>query len=337
MTATLGLFVWYAINGDTLGPLDVDRSTLLGWMQEAGVDESFLPAPARGIDAFRCATSTATDEYEIPDPGGGRGTWVRLVIRETDSGESFVMRRVYRIATEPDGEPVERRVANLQFFRPRRKMTGRVPGSERLQTLVDQRLRGLDRQRVTALVKRCVVAYETHRRKILGSTLRTHIRNHLLGLSAVATANNTHGGTYLLPPDRLDEVQRVQSVIRSCGPGCRLRILPVPPDPDLREMVVTSVDTDIQGRAMSLRHEVLMWVDRNGRAAPTAHRLAGWEADYRFLQQVALEWMELLDEDAFGQAADGLEQAMAVIEQVGRRRSSRTVGAQPKVAGHSAG
>jgi len=307
----LSLFVWYTISsGAGEEPLPITREELKDLLVKADIDPQFLPDTSRAIDAFRSATTAATDEYDSD------GTPMRLVVRETRQTPTHVMRQVFRQWTNAEsGEIEEQRVADLQFFRPRRTAAGRVHGTERLRILVDQRMSGLDRARVDALVKRIQAAYKTNRDRLSSHAVRAVARTYLYRLGAVAVADSG-GGAYLLPPEHRAEAQALQAVIRQCGPGCRLRVIPLPDEPDLREMVVESIDVDIETRALVLVRDVGEWVAGHPEVAPTTARWTGWRAECRIMQDLLLDYSDRYDA-TFPRAGAALDTLMEMTDELG--------------------
>jgi hypothetical protein len=306
----ISLFVWYRISsGGSSDALPITRDRMKQLLIEAGIDPEFLPATARGVDAFRSATTSATDEYDR------RGTMVRLVVRETRQTPEHVMRTVFRQWTDDDGYLCEERTADLQFFRPHRTSAGRVPGSQRLRCVVDQRLRGVDRTRTQRLIDRIIQAYELNMQLLSPHAVRSVVRDHLIRLGAVAVAESG-GGAYLLPPELRAEAEALQSILRQCGPGCRMRLIPIPDEPDLREMVIESIDTDIEGRAQALVRDIASWVEEHPKEAPTTARWTSWRGEGRILQDWLVDYSDRYD-TTFAGAGAALDTLVEMTDQIG--------------------
>ncbi len=307
----IGHLICYTISsGASEEPLAVTRDQLRKLLVEAGIDTAYLPPEGRAINAFRTATSPVTDTYQRGD------ITVTLSIREV-TGDDVVTRHVYATWRDHEGATKERRMANLQFFRPRRTAAGRVPGTERLRVLVDQRLKGIDRERTEALVARVKELYQINRDHLNAHALRAVVRAYLSNLGAVAVAGST-GGWYLVPPEKLTAVAAIRSVVRRCGDNCRMRVIPLPDDPDMRAMIVESVDADVAGRAAVIVREMGELLHGDPRAVPSTARWSAWRADCQILQDLLVAYGDRYA-SSFPAAAATLDQAVEMSTQLGRR------------------
>ena len=307
----LSLLVWYTISSGSDGPLPIARDQLKQMLTDAGMDGVNLPASARTVDSFRSATTNASDEY---DSGKRR---VRLVVRETGQSVNYVMRRVFKQWTDDDGDIQEQRVADLQFFRPERRSAGRVQGSERLRCLVDQRLRGIDRARVTALVQRIETHFEANRDLMSTAAVRAVVRGYLDRIGAVQMAESG-GGAYLVSPAQRAEVESLKQLVLACGQNCRFRIIPLPDEPDLRTMVIESIDTDLAARAEAVARDINDWMGEHPKGSPTTPRWLSWRSELSLMQDWLVAYADLYD-NVFPTAAAALERLLKLTETVGLR------------------
>lgn len=300
MNTPLSLVVLYTVSSGAVDePLPVTRDQLLSWLSEVGISQQLLPAFGRGVNAFRTATTRATDEYQ-------RGTTaVRLSVTEFASTGDYVKRRVMMTEeTSAGGVKPPRWVADLVFYRPRRKNTGRVHGTERFCTLVDHRLKGVDKDRVTALVRDCEKRYELHRQQLSAHALRQVIRNFVAALGGVSST--TPEGGFFLPPEHRGQAEALREVIRKCGSNCVMRILTAPEgDSDLRDWLLTSIDADITGRVRAQQKLIADWTTENPTAVPTAPRWRSWRDECAVLQDLLVGFVDRYD-TTFPQAADAL-------------------------------
>src|SRR5512140_2190467 len=135
-------------------------------------------------------------------------------------------------------------------------------------------------------------------------------RNYLTRLGAVAVADSA-GGAYLLSPVHREAAEALQAIVRQCGPGCRLRLIPILDEPDLREMVIESIDVDIEARALVLVREVANWVTEHPKESPTTAKWTSWRAECRIMQDWLVDYMERYDA-MFARAATALDTLLAM-------------------------
>lgn len=307
---TLSLFVLYTIgSGSSDDPLEVTREQMKGWLADAGIDPAYLPAHGRSVDAFRSATSTAADSYDY------LGTSVRLVVRETAATKDVVTRRVFQTWIE-DGAPQERLVATLQFFRPHRTAEGRIHGSERMRWRVDQRLSGFHKGRVSEFVARLKKTYELRRELLSPHAVRAVVRTYLTDCGAVAMSE-AGGGAYLVDPLHADQVKALQAIVMRCGPRCRMRVIPILDEPDLREMVLESADADIAARASAVFKEVSDWMASHPGLAPATTRWTSWMGECRVLQDRLVDYMERFEDAQFPTASQRVGQLADLTAELG--------------------
>lgn len=307
MTGYLGLLAWYNI-GPTDEPLPVARDGLAAWFEELGLDSGFLPPPVRAVEAFRTATSQLTDEW-VSD-----GIRYRLVVREAERTEDYVKRQLWATWSTVEG-PQERRVADLQFFRPRRVTAGRIRGTEKLKTMMHQGLQDLDRERLRAVVDRCRRQYEAYVHQLSPRTLREIVRNYLLHLGAISLRAGG-GGVFFVPLDQRDQVGALRQLLSRCGPQCRLMFSPMVDDPEQREMLRDSVELDIETRVQAVLRDIADWTNKNPGKRPSTLMWRSWHGEYEVLSDVLVRFGDLLDA-TFADAADRLEDLGEAIKDTG--------------------
>lgn len=291
MSEPLGLILWYTVTGGET--LDTTRNELKQWLTDAGMDPALVPGTSRSIDAFRAATTGATDTYQLGE------RVITLEVREIRQTPEHVMRHVVRLDKGPGGAS-QTKVAEMQFFRPVRVSAGRLHGTERIRTVVDRRLRGLDKERVTALVQRCEQAYEAALSRMSPQQVRSVVRNYLTSIGAVPVVD-FGGGAYLLMPEQGPRAASLADVVAKCGPECRVRVIPLIDQPELRSLIVESIDTEMADRAGALLREVV----EQTRVTPA--RRATWRAGMHQLQEWLIQYGDRYDA-AFPRAAGAIEQ-----------------------------
>lgn len=310
MTDMLGVWAWYSIaNEGSDEPLPVTRDELGAWFKELGLEEGFLPTPVRGVEAFRVATTGLADEWV------SNGTKYRVRVRETERTEDYVKRQLFATWSGPKG-PQERRIADLQFFRPRRTMHGRVHGTEKLKVMMHQGLEDLDEARLRALVERAKAQYQMHLTRLTPHAMRNIVRGYVLWLGGVSLRLGG-GGNYFLPIEQLEQVRQLRKLIGRCGPQCRLMFTTVFDDPEQRDMLREAIEIDVEARAQQLVRDIDEWRRRNPGRAPTTLTWKAWLAEQGVLTDLLMRYADEL-EVTFDRAAIAVEQLRATIDAASR-------------------
>lgn len=304
MSDYLGTLVWYNIGGEE--PLPVTRGELARWFEELSLDEAFLPAQPRGVEAFRAATTGLSDEWVS---GGIR---YRASVRETTSNSEFVLRQLWASWTDENGETQSRRVADLQFFRPRRTADGRQHGTEVLKTMLHRGLEDLDRARLQAIVDRCERAYKAFATRQSTQAIRFTVRRYLIDRLSAVSMRAGGGGTYFVPPEHHETVRALAQLVRRCGPQCRMLFTPVVNEPEQRDMIRESVEQDVEARVDSLLRTLDEWRTKNAGKHPSVELLGNWGGEQVNLADLMVTYGDLLDA-TFERAPDRLEELGAAI------------------------
>lgn len=315
MSDSLGTLVWYSIGGPTDEPLPVSQEALAAWFDELALDAALLPPPTRGVEAFRAATSGLADEWES---GGIR---YKVSVREAKRTDDFVLRQLWASWVDADGNPQSRRVADLQFFRPRRVTAGRVHGTEKYKTMLHQGLEDLDRARLKAIVDRTRAAYEMHLNRLSTQVVRGLIRNYLLQQLRAVSMRSGSGGTYLVPTEHHETVRALRKLVARCGPQCRLMYTPMIDDPEQRDMIRDAVEADVEGRCESQLRDIDDWARKNEGKAPSMLLLGSWRAERGVLQELLLQHGDALGV-TFDRAPDRLEDLGRAIDEMQLRAAA---------------
>lgn len=315
MSQFLGVLCLYSItSGVADEPLPITREGLEAAFAELQLDERFLPTPVRGVEAFRAATSNLSDSWES---GGIR---YKVSVRETERTEDYVLRQMFATWTDAEGIRQERRVADLQFFRPRRVTAGRIRGTEKLRTMLHRGLEELDRERLQALVDKGRAQYDMYVHRLTPHAMRLLVRSYLQYLGGVSLRAGA-GGAYFLPLEQLDQVRLLRDLVHRFGPQCRLMFTPMVDDPEQREMIRDAVELDVEARVQSLLRDIEEWTRRNPDKTPSALTMRSWDDEHGVLTELLLSYGDLLD-CAFERAGDQLEDLKRVIGRMGGRFAS---------------
>lgn len=295
---SLGSVLWFAIDGSD-DALPVSGEELTAWFAELGFDPVFLPRATLTIDAFRSASSALSARYFI-----GRRE-VTLAVRQTASNGGQVTRQVERTEVDDTGKVHTTRVAQLQFFRPRRVAGGRVRGSETIATMIHRGLAGRDREEVTALVDRFKSRYEAFRRQTSVPAIRVMLRHMLARHDGVLL--RSAGGGYFLPAHRDDDVLRLRELMHRIGERIRVHVMRVPDDPEQLELVTEGIQDDVADRCDILIGEIEDWLQANPDRAVPVTKFRQWRNEARFVMDRMSRYADL-----YGP----LPRAAAVIEDV---------------------
>lgn len=311
----LGVLCMYSItSGVADEPLPITREELEAAFTELKLEPGFLPAPVRGVEAFRAATSNLSDSWT------SNGLKYKVSVRETDRTDDYVTRQMLASWTDADGIPQERRVADLQFFRPRRVTAGRIRGTEKLKTMLHRGLDDLDRERLDALVKKARSQYDMYVHRLTPHAMRLLVRQYLQFLGGVSLRAGA-GGAYFLPLDQLEQVRVLRELVRRFGPQCRLMYTPMVDDPEQRDMIRDSVELDVEARVQSQLHDIEDWRRRNPGKTPGVTIVRSWTDEHDLLADLLVDYGDLLNV-AFGRAADQLEDLKGAIDRMNGQLAS---------------
>lgn len=271
---SLGCVLWFAIDGSDEA-LPVSGDQLAGWFAELGFDPVFLPRATLTIDAFRSASSNLSARYFV-----GRRE-ITLGVRQTASNGGQVTRQIERTEVDETGKVHTTRVAQLQFFRPRRVAGGRVKGSETIATMVHRGLEGRDRDEVTGLVDKFKARYEAFCRQTSVPAVRVMLRHMLAQHDGVLL--RSAGGGYFLPADREDAVLRLRELTHRIGERIRVHVMPVPNHPEQLELVTEAIQDDVADRCDILIREIEDWLQANPDRGVPATKFRQWRNEARFV------------------------------------------------------
>lgn len=309
-TTILGYLVAYTITtGGDSPTLDVSREQLDEWWPELGLDKVFLPGAPHMIDAFRTATTQQAVEYRSDD-----GARYRLVVQEMKSEQDLVIRWVMRQGLSEGSS--SSKVAEIKFFRPRRRNVGRVRGSEDVKVSLHAGLAGVDREQVQLFVDTCLERYESLRRTLTPRRVRLLLHDYLSRLDGVPIL--LASAIYFIPTAGIDTARALRTFVERCGEHCRMMLVPVIDDEEQRAMLLHAIDRDVEDRARRTLNAIVSWQQQNPTKPPTPGRTKGWTQEYQGLEGLVARYAESLDM-AFPRAADALEELKAATQSIARR------------------
>lgn len=309
MSDHLGYLIAYTISTGSDEPnLDVTRDQLELWFDELGISTKFLPGAIKTVDAFRQATSAQVEYTNEEDHR------FRLVVEEMKTGPDLVIRWVMRqglsAGTRSD------KVAEITFYRPRRKTGRRVAGSEDVKSRLHKGLRGRDLEVTQEFVDGCLERYGKSRRQLSPHRLRKIVRETLTRAGAIPIqATNT---IYFVPSDGYDTALAMREFVSRCGGTCKMLLLPLIDDDDQREMLREAIDTDVDCRAKVTLGAVARWRAENPTKTPGPLLIHAWVREYRGLTAILERYGDEY-EMTFPLAAQGLEDLQAALNQVSQR------------------
>lgn len=319
MMTPLALQVWYRIAADNgQEPIPISRAELLAAVTELGIEGCQLAA-GNATDAFRTATSRMVGEYTKD------GRLIRLAVREGRKNDDMLLRYVYRIWKDDDGIKHEARSATLEFFRPRRTAAGRIHGSERLRTMVDRRLDGVDKEHVTALVQRAVARYEATQSNITPHGLRSLVRNQVARLGGIALIGAA-GSQFLVPTTEHEYVKRLQALVERCGGECSFNWAEVPDTPRWRATYAASADADLEATAGHLLQEVRDFLATKD-FTPSGRQLAAWRLEANVITERVMTIGDLVEEPC-PRTSTVLETVLELLAEMPATRGNRRLSAR---------
>lgn len=255
----LGKIVLFTITDES-----ITRSQLETRFMNLGLDKRLLPQDVKPIDAFKKATSEATDKYTLP----GDKTAV-VLCRDVSANHEYVRRQITR-------EVKDRRARQLSYSKAidctfyRARVTGGVSqkGSERVQIRIDPT--DLDPSEL-ADVKRIAQAiedrYSHYYNHLDGNRLRAVVRDYLKHLNAI----ELKGGVYFIHVAHSDELSRLQQLVQGFGGGCMMHTIPLVDIERERKMVALAFEREASQALHEIANEVKALKSTRKSISPNAY------------------------------------------------------------------
>ena len=244
-----GYTTWFTITGSADGALPIGRDAVASWFEELQLPMEALPQSIRAVDAFRAASTDLTRQYQ-------QGEWdVTLSVIESHQNEHVVIRHVMREARHPRHRMLKERVAELKFFRAKRRASGRVHGTETWEWRIAAGVEDeLTREQVNILLGDFAGRFARLRANLSHSTMRQIVRGVLAEMDAVSLKPTA--GIYFVPAHEGARLQQLRELVSRVGPDCHVRAIPVPDEDQFYEMVTEAVNAEVVEEAEALLNQL---------------------------------------------------------------------------------
>lgn len=293
--------VLYSVFEGTVTP-----GQLEGWFRDLGLDEKFLPAPIRSVDAFEKVTGPCgiCRSYPLDDPGGnaasrrrrtrqdGKGREATPMIRHVRRDKDQVVRHLVREVRDEASVKLSYDVRRAECVF-RRDQAPSVPhGAGTLLVTPDyeaiRQLPQAEHDTVGQVLTELQAAYRHHCTDLTGDRLRAVIRGYIEGLSAVRMRPT--GGEYFVHRSHSGTLAALRELVSRFGDGSHLSRVPVPDEDEMREMITTAFTTRARDELAKLAIDIAT-AQRDGVGGAA---LATLHKRFRDLQASAAEHARLL-------------------------------------------
>lgn len=251
---------------------DVEQVTvddLRTWFTELELDEAYLPAPPRPVEAFEKATSAAKTSYPLGGPKrrdhGQTGQTVTLMMRPVVRGETRIVRHLVREFVDHSNEELsyEVEIARASFDRATGPGADPGDGEMSIEPVNTDSLGNEEQQVLEALIQQITADFAARRTYVAAEKLRKLLRDYIeRELGAV----RIHNGVYFVHRTHFDALAALRTLATRCGAA--LTRVPLPDTEESRELVEGAFDTKISGDLKSLSRDLA-----REQADPKAYRV----------------------------------------------------------------
>lgn len=211
LDALLGRIVLFTITDEPVAHSDLER-----WFSDLGLDDKYLPAQGKSLDAFKKATSDTKDSYPMKRQRTGQ-----LLCRDVTSTGEFVRRQITREIKDGGKKRLAYDEAiTCTFYRP---PADRQDAAQLRIVVNDQVLEDEELKIVQLVAQSIKVRYDRYYQYLDGQKLRACIRGYLKKLNAI----EIKGGVYFVHASRDDELNRLAELVGKFGGGCHMNMIPI--------------------------------------------------------------------------------------------------------------
>ena len=212
------------------------RDVLVQNFTDLSLNEEYLPADIRPLDAFKKATAEAKDKYVLAS-----GATCEVLRREVEQTPAYVKQQITREVRDAKKQTLSyTKAIECTFYRGTARTVDGVrcipKGSERVNVRVTKD--GLTDDELTAvqdIARGIVERYKNYYDNLDGNRLRATVRNYLKGpLDAI----EIKAGCYFVHAAKSDELARLATLVERLGGGCAMHTIPLVDLEAQRSMVV---------------------------------------------------------------------------------------------------
>lgn len=304
----LGRIVMFTITDE-----QIDRAALEQKFQDLNLDPRMLPPEIKPIDAFKKATSDATNKYTLPN-----GQVCTVLCRDVTSTTELVKRQITREVKDTKARTLSySRAIDCTFYRASTEKkadgtTGTKKGSERVKIMLDPA--GLDQSElaeVSTIVDEISARYHRYYHFLDGNKLRATVRDYLKHLNAI----ELKGGVYFVHINRSDELSRLQQLVAYLGGGCSMYSIPLVDIDRERQMVTAAFQREASQQLNEVAKECAHL--RESRKSITPQAYARIKERYDDVVAKAIEHQGVLQvsQDLTGAAAEVALHALTELQE----------------------
>lgn len=285
--------------------VDVDQITvddLRNWLSELELNEDYLPAPARPVEAYEKATSSAKISYPL---GGSKrrdhnqnGQTVTLMMRPVVRGEARILRHLVRELVDHANEELsyEVEIARCEFRRAAGQGADPGDGEMTIERVNTECLTDDEHQVLDGVIQKITDEFENRRHYVSADRIRKILRDYgEKELHAV----RIHKGVYFVHREHLTTLASLRELASRCG--AELTRVPLPDTTESREMVETAFDGKVSGDLKSLSRDLA-----REQADPKGYRVRQLHKRFSSIKGSVVEHQRQMD-SARTELADSLE------------------------------
>lgn len=270
----------------TISDRDVTRADLVQWFDDLHLNQKFLPPEVRPIDAFKKATSEI-DEHSYPMADGTEGI---LLTRKVTTTRDELQRGIVREIRDSRRRTLSHGVViDARFYKPK-KVTGVTQGgSERIRlTRMNEALTPSEIPEIDKVMQEIETRYRHHVSYLDGNKVRAVVRNYLRYLNAL----ELKGGVYFVHTSRTDELKRLQELVRRCGGGCRMDLIPLVDMANERDIIIEAFQKEAEESLLDLVKSIAHVSNTRKEVTPEAYTKL--KKEYDTILKQALEYQRTL-------------------------------------------
>lgn len=304
----LGRIVMFTITDEM-----VDRDALVKKFQDLNLDPRMLPPEIKPIDAFKKATSDATNKYTLPS-----GQVCTVLCRDVTSTNELVKRQITREVKDSRARQLSySRAIECTFYRASTEKkadgtTGTKKGSERVKIVLDPI--GLDPTElaeVSTIVDEIKARYDRYYHFLDGNKLRATVRDYLKHLNAI----ELKGGVYFVHVNRSGELARLQQLVAYLGGGCSMYTIPLVDIGREREMVTNAFQREASQALNEVAKECAHLRESRKSITPAAYARMKERYDEVVSKAIEHQGMLQVSQDLTGAAAEVALNALTDLQE----------------------
>lgn len=230
----------------TISDTGVLLSDMTKWFEDLDLNSSFLPGDIRPVDAFKKATHEINEHtYKLQD-----GTDAILLTRKVATTREELTRGIVREIRNSAHKKLSHDIAiDTTFYKPTMVNGSPRTGSERIRlTRINDHLRPEEIPHIDAAMQQIDKSYQHHSQFMDSNKVRGVVREYLKYLNAL----EIKGGVYFVNKNRTKELLRLREMVKLCGSGCRMDLIPLVDTLNEREIIIEAFQREAEESLLDL-------------------------------------------------------------------------------------